>query len=185
MNKIPENAKLVFKGVIFDVYQWEQELYDGSKATFERLKRPDTVVVFPVTEDKKIILTEQEQPGRDKFITGAAGRVEEGEEPLECAKRELREETGYEARDWILLDKIQPVNKIEWTVYIYVAKGCKKVGDLNLDPGEKVSLKIVDFDEFLDLAFAEDFYDKEMIIKILKAKADQSSMEELKKIFFD
>ena len=35
---IPENAKRVFKGIIFDVYQWEQELYNGSKAVFEKLK---------------------------------------------------------------------------------------------------------------------------------------------------
>lgn len=38
---IPENAKLVFKGKIFDTYQWEQEMYDGSRVTFEKIKRPD------------------------------------------------------------------------------------------------------------------------------------------------
>jgi ADP-ribose pyrophosphatase len=185
MNKIPEDAKLVFRGVIFDVYQWEQELYDGSKATFEKLKRPDTVIVFPVTEEKKVILTEQEQPNRAPFTTGAAGRVEEGEEPLECAKRELLEETGYEAKEWVLLDQVQPVNKIEWTVHIYVAKGCMKVSEINLDPGEKVKLKLVEFEEFLDLAFADNFYDKEMIIKILKAKADPKDMEKLRQVFLD
>jgi ADP-ribose pyrophosphatase len=183
MSKIPENAKLVFKGVIFDVYQWEQELYDGSKATFEKLRRPDTVIVFPVTDEGKIILTEQEQPNREPFITGAAGRVEKGEEPLECAKRELLEETGYEAQEWVLLDQVRPVNKIDWTVFIYVAKSCKRVSEMNLDPGEKVKLKLVEFEEFLDLVFDEKFYDKEMIIKILKAKADPKEMDNLKKIF--
>ncbi|HEY4513381.1 MAG TPA: hypothetical protein VJH06_02610 [Candidatus Paceibacterota bacterium] len=73
---IPDDAKRVFKGVIFDVYQWEQEMYDGTKAIFEKLKRPDTVVVFPVLPDGKIILTEQEQPGKKPFIgaTGGQGR---------------------------------------------------------------------------------------------------------------
>lgn len=84
---MPENAKRVFKGVVFDVYQWEQELYDGSKATFEKLKRPDTVVVFPVLPDGKILLTEQEQPGKDPFIGGLGGRMDEGEDMLETAKR--------------------------------------------------------------------------------------------------
>ena len=65
---MPENAKCVFKGEIFDVYQWEQEMYDGTKATFEKLKRPDTVVVFPVLPDGQIILTEQEQPGKKLFV---------------------------------------------------------------------------------------------------------------------
>ena len=60
---IPDNAKKVFGGVLFDVYQWEQELFDGTKTIFEKLKRPDTVVVFPVLDDGKILLTEQEQPG--------------------------------------------------------------------------------------------------------------------------
>ncbi len=46
---MPANAKRVFKGVVFDTYQWEQDMYDGTKKTFEKLKRPDTVVVFPVS----------------------------------------------------------------------------------------------------------------------------------------
>ena len=99
---IPENAKLVFKGQIFDVYQWEQELFDGSRATFERLKRPDTAVVFGVLPDGKILLTEQEQPGKPPYIGATGGRIDKGEEPLAAAKRELLEESGYEASEFIL-----------------------------------------------------------------------------------
>ncbi len=73
---IPGNARLVFKGVIFDVYQWEQELFDGTKTTFEKLKRPDTVVVFPVLPNGKILLTKQEQPGKEPFIGATGGRAE-------------------------------------------------------------------------------------------------------------
>ena len=89
---IPDNAKKVFGGVLFDVYQWEQELFDGTKTLFEKLKRPDTVVVFPVLDDGKIILTEQEQPGKEPFIGATGGRVDEGEDILEAGKRELPEE---------------------------------------------------------------------------------------------
>ena len=74
---IPDNAKRVFKGVIFDTYQWEQKMYDGSRVMFEKLKRPDTVVVFPVLSNGRIILTEQEQPGKEPFIGATGGRVEE------------------------------------------------------------------------------------------------------------
>ena len=52
--------------------QWEQELFDGTMTTFEKLTRPDTVVVFPTLPDGKILLTEQEQPGKEPFV-GAAG----------------------------------------------------------------------------------------------------------------
>jgi ADP-ribose pyrophosphatase len=83
---IPENAKKVFEGIIFDTYQWQQEMYDGTKKTFEKLKRPDTVIVFPVLPDGKIILTEQEQPGKEPFIGATGGMVDDGEEILEAAK---------------------------------------------------------------------------------------------------
>src|SRR3989344_4305397 len=99
---LPEHAKRVFKGAVFDVYQWEQELYDGTHKTFEKLKRPDTVVVFPVLDDGKILLTEQEQPGKEPFIGATGGKVEEGEDILEAVKRELLEESGYEAEEFIL-----------------------------------------------------------------------------------
>ncbi len=86
---MPENAKRVYKGVIFDTYQWEVEGYDGSKKIFEKVKRADTVMEIAVTEEGKIILSKQEQPGRSPFIGCLGGRVDEGERPLEAAKREL------------------------------------------------------------------------------------------------
>src|SRR3990167_5343878 len=132
---IPDSAKKVFSGVIFDVYQWEQEQFDGTKATFEKLKRPDTVVVFPVLPDGRIILTEQEQPGKEPFIGATGGRGDEGEDILTAAKRELLEESGYEAEKYILWHAEQPVSKIDWAVYVFIAKGLKKVADLDLDGG--------------------------------------------------
>jgi len=92
--KIPKSAKNVFKGLIFDVYQWEQKLFDGSLATFERLKRVDTVNVIPVTRDRKIILLHQRQPGTALFTGFAGGRIDGNEGVAEAAERELLEETG-------------------------------------------------------------------------------------------
>ncbi|MBI2022256.1 NUDIX hydrolase [Candidatus Daviesbacteria bacterium] len=183
--KIPENAKLVFKGVIFEVYQWEQEMYDGSVQTFERLKRPDTVVVFPVTEDKQVIILEQEQPGKPTYIGAAAGRVEEGEEIERAAARELLEETGYQASEFILLSKVVPTDKIDWIVYLYVARGCKKVAEPSLDPGEKIKSRLVSFEKFLEIALDVNFYDREIKLDIYRAKSDPKEMENLKKIFLE
>lgn len=180
---IPENAKCVFKGEIFDVYQWEQKMFDGSFATFEKLKRSDTAVVFAVTDDGKIILTEQEQPDKDLFIGAAGGRVEEGEDVLNTAKRELLEETGYQAKEYILWFAQQPVGKIDWTVYNFIAKGAKKVAEQNLDSGEKIKLKMVSFDEFLQMGSNEKFSEKEIIPKILEAKLYPEKMKELKELF--
>lgn len=180
---IPDNAKKVFGGVFFDVYQWEQELFDGTKTLFEKLKRPDTVVVFPVLDDGKIILTEQEQPGKEPFIGATGGRVDEGEDILEAAKRELLEESGYEASEFILWDAQHPTSKIDWVIYTFIAKGLKKVAGMNLDAGEKIALKPVSFDEFIELGTNEKFAEKEIIFKLLEAKLHPEKKEALRKLF--
>lgn len=180
---IPDNAKKVFGGVLFDVYQWEQELFDGTKTLFEKLKRPDTVVVFPVLDDGKIILTEQEQPGKEPFIGATGGRVDKGEDILEAAKRELLEESGYEASEFVLWDAQHPTSKIDWVVYTFIAKGLKKVSDMNLDAGEKIKLKLVNLDEFIEIAINKNFVEKEIIPKLYEAKLYPEKKEELKKLF--
>ena len=182
---IPPNAKKVFHGKIFDVYQWEQKMFDGTKETFEKLKRPDTVVVFPILPDGKIILTEQEQPGKQPFIGATGGRVDEGEDILDAAKRELLEESGYEAKEFILWDSQHPTSKIDWVVYTFIAKGLKKVADLHLDAGEKIKLLPVTLDRLIDIATNGDknFYEKEVIIKFYEARFDPKKMEEIKKLF--
>lgn len=182
---IPDHAKKVFDGVLFDVYQWEQEMFDGTTALFEKIKRPDTVVVFPVLDDGTILLTEQEQPGSQPFIGATGGRVDEGEDILAAAKRELLEESGYEASEFILWDAQHPTSKIEWVVYTFIAKGLKKVADLHLDAGEKISLKTVSFDEFLELATGERFRfaEREIVPKIFEARLDSEKKEELRKLF--
>ncbi len=182
---IPPHAKCVFRGIMFDVYQWEQEMFDGTKETFEKLKRPDTVVVFPVLPDGRILLTEQEQPGKKPFIGAAGGRVDAGESVLEAAKRELLEETGYEASEFMLWDAQQPVSKVDWAVYTFIAKGVRKVAEMDLDAGEKITLKPVGFDELLDLATGEDTYfaEKEVVIRFFEAKLSPQKKAELKKLF--
>lgn len=180
---IPEDAKLVFKGKIFDTYQWEQEMYDGSKVTFEKIKRPDTVVVFPVLDDGTILLTEQEQPGREPFIDAPSGRVDDGEDVLRAARRELLEETGYEASEYILWKAVHPVSKIEWVCYTFIAKGCRKVREQEVDNGEKITLKPVSFDELLVLSDNPAFRAQESIKDLLQARLSEEKRNELKELF--
>ena len=179
---IPAHAKRVFSGRIFDVYQWEQEMFDGTTEIFEKLKRPDTVVVYPILPDGRIILTEQEQPGKEPFIGATGGRVDDGEEILEAAQRELLEESGYKAEKYILWDAQQPIGKIDWAIYTFIAKGLTKGAGPDLDPGEKITLKPVTFDEFLEMGTNERFSEKAIALRLLEAKLNLGKKKELRKL---
>ena len=176
---IPENAKRVFEGTIFDVYQWEQELYDGSKAIFEKIVRPDTVTIIPVLPDGRILLIEDSQPSRDTVLTPPAGRIEEGETPEEAARRELLEETGYVVDSVELLSEIHPVGKLDWVIYWFAGRGAKKIQESEPDAGEKIIPKIVSFEEFIEGSDGENTH-KELAPFLLQARADPKKMGELR-----
>lgn len=119
---IPSNAQRVFKGKIFDVYQWQQEMYDGTKSTFEMLKRPDTVEVIAIKDGKVVVLEEEQPNSPNSYYALPGGRHDvPGESTLQGAKRELLEETGLTFKNWRLVGVIQPFFKCEWFIYFYLA----------------------------------------------------------------
>lgn len=181
---LPEDAKRVFSGVLFDVYQWEQKLFDGKTTTFEKLKRNDSAVVIPVLEDGTLLLEEDEQPGRNTVLTFPGGQGEEGEDPETVARRELLEETGYTADTLTLWHAAQPSSKIEWAIYTYIAKGCRKVAEPALDGGERITLRAVTLDELIELADDPIFQNKEMVIDLVKARYDKEVRASLEKLLF-
>lgn len=149
-------AKKVFSGVLVDVYQWPQKLYDGSITTFETVaRRPSVDVIAEV--DGKIIVVEQEQPVNGKFFGLAGGRLEEKENPIHAAQRELLEETGYESNDWELIEEFDSYGLLQFKEYLYVARACKKVTKPHPDGGEKIELKLITLDELLQLNRKRDF----------------------------
>lgn len=183
IKSMPAHARKVFTGEIFEVWQWDQELYDGTTAIFERLRRPDTVVVLPIAE-QSVVVVEEQQPDTDLFLSIPSGRLEEGEDPLEGAKRELKEETGYESADWQLLKTVRPVSKIEWNVYVYLARGCIKTSEQNLDAGEKISVKQYSFDDFVELAQSDAFRATEITDMVLRARLAPEGIAALRAQFF-
>lgn len=138
---IPDNAQRVFRGVIYDVYQWPQTMFDGSTKTFEMLKRADTVEIIAVHDDKLVVLNE-EQPHLPLHYTLPAGRHDvPGETELEAAKRELLEETGMVFRDWKLLSVVQPFAKTEWFVYQFLATDRVEIKPQDAEQdGEKITV---------------------------------------------
>ncbi len=182
--RIPQQAKRVFKGEIFDVYQWQQTMYDGSHETFEMLKRPDTVQIVPTVGDR-VLVSFEEQPNRpEPFYTPFGGRIDAGEEPLTAAKRELLEEAGMISDDWELWFTSQPTGKIEWLIYFFIARNCKKIQAQTLDPGERITVKEVLFEEFLEIALRNDFRGRELTMEFMKMKLEPGRLEEFKKRIF-
>ena len=138
MTKLPDNAKRVFKGILFDVYQWEQTLFDGSTATFEAIKRLGSVQLIALTPENKIILLNEEQPFIGSFISVPGGQIEENEEPEDTAKKELLEELGMKAESLELWRVYEGNKKIIWPTYYIIARDCVKVQEPELEPGEKI-----------------------------------------------
>ena len=161
---IPDHARCVFRGVLFDVYQWEQRLFDGTTAVFEKVKRPDTAYVIPVTPDRKLLLCEQVQPGGTPVVGLLGGRIAAGESPEEGARRELREEAGLEARVVTLWDSYQFLPKIDWVVYTFIARECTPLSSRRLDAGEEIRLIYFSFDEFIRVVSEDRFGDLEVAL---------------------
>ncbi|HEX7963111.1 MAG TPA: NUDIX domain-containing protein [Candidatus Saccharimonadales bacterium] len=154
---IPESATRVFRGQIFDVYQWPQKLYDGSDATFEMLRRPDTIQVIAV-KDGKLVMVNDEQPNRNAELTFPGGRADEEDESwLAAAQREMREETGLTFKNWRLIWVHQSAQKIEHFVAWYVATDVIGEQPQQLDAGEKISVETADFAEIRRRVFADEY----------------------------
>lgn len=186
---IPSHAKRVFRGVLYDVYQWQQKMYDGTYKTFEKVKRLDTVNVIPVSKDGKIVLSEQEQPGISPFLGLPGGWIERKEDPLSAAKRELLEETGLESKEFILWDAVQPLEKTEWSIYTFIAKNCRKISEPTPDSGEKIKTKTLSIDEYINLVLSPGYRDKEIVSILLcegvRTENNQTNLARIKKLFLN
>ena len=180
---LPPNAKRVFKGVIFDVYQWKQKMFDGSFKTFEMLKRPNSILVIP-TMDGKILLANEEQPHKGRFLELFGGRHEEGEEPLDGAKRELLEESGLTSEDWELWKTHEPNSKIDSHIFVFLARDCSKTADPHLDPGERIETLALTFPEFLEMAKNDAFTDKEVRLDLYRMLCEPNLAEGFRRKMF-
>jgi len=176
---IPADARITYKGVVFTIYQWDQQRFDGTTAVFERSSRPDSVQVIPI-KDGKILVAREKQPDSDLFWGLFGGGIEQGEDPLEAAKRELLEETGMVSDRWELLFTMNFTDRLFWNIPYYIAHDCRQIQEHTQEAGEKIDIVPMSFEEFLDVMCEPDFHATPLTLYILKAwKAGK--IEEIKR----
>lgn len=183
---IPPEAKKVFSWVRVDVYQWQQQLYDGSVTTFERTRFRDGAFVIAVLPDGQLLMTKQEQPARSKpFLSLPWWWFDTPDEgPLACAQRELLEETGYKSDEWQLWHRTEGTANIIAYTYFFIARNCRKVdAHHERDHGEKITVFSLSFDAFLDTCLDETFVHWVLIPPICRAKISPSEYVDLRQKF--
>ena len=167
------NEKLVYKGKKFRVYEWEQTLFNGAITTFERVEHIPSVTIFTVHEGKLVIQKQTQPHLNHNFYSLPGGGVDENEEPLAAAKRELLEEEGLESKDWeyLLLGGKQS-ESYYWENHIYIARQCTKVEEPDLDPGEQIEHLLYTAKEFFALLDHPDFRHTDILPKLLAIRDD-------------
>ncbi len=113
---------------------------DGKKHNFFVIDAPDWINVIAITEDNEFLLIKQYRHGiQDITIEIPGGMVDPGERPIESARRELLEETGFESDKWKQIGMVHPNPAIMSNVcYTFLALDCGKVSEPNFDGTEDI-----------------------------------------------
>ena len=156
-DKLPEftetqlTTKTVYKGRLLTVLEDEVRLPDGKQARREYVQHPGATAMVPMLDDRTVVLVRQYRyPVSRHFYEIPAGKIDAGEAPEATARRELREECGYEAADWRHLTTIHPcIGYSDERIELYLAQGLTQVGDAR-DDGEFLETLHVGLAEALD-----------------------------------
>ncbi|WP_163101119.1 NUDIX domain-containing protein [Peribacillus alkalitolerans] len=137
------STKPIYSGKVISLQVDEVTLPDGKTSKREIVKHPGAVAVIAITDEGRIIMVEQYRKAMERSLVEIpAGKLEPGEEPLNTAKRELDEETGYECETMEpLISFYTSPGFADEIIHLFVAKGLKK----------KDESAACDDDEFVEL----------------------------------
>lgn len=161
----------IFDGQVVHLYKDTISLPNGKPATREVIRHVGAVAIVPMTEDGKVIVERQFRYPLDRVITEIpAGKLDnKAEDRLAAAKRELEEETGYLADEWVELgDYIPAAAYCDEVITMYLAKGLH-MGTRNLDEDEFLNIKEIPLEELVEDIMQGNIEDGKTQVALLKA----------------
>ena len=163
------SSEMKFDGKLIKVTYDVAEV-NGKEAWREVVHHPGASAVVAIDENNRIIMEKQFRYAlNDYLLEIPAGKLDKGEDPLVCAKRELEEETGIIASEWISLGTIATspgfCNEV---IHLYVAKGLSK-GEIHWDEDEYVEVERYTSDELLQCIKEETIKDSKTLSALLLA----------------
>lgn len=163
-----QRSEQVYVGHFLDVRRDTVALPDGSLATREYIRHPGAVMVVPLLDDGRLVVERQYRyPLGRVMLEFPAGKLDAGEPPLDCAMRELAEETGYRAAEWARAGLLH--NAIAYSnegIEVWFARGLT-LGTRHLDSGEFLDVDTATADELMAAAQRGELTDAKTLIGLL------------------
>jgi ADP-ribose pyrophosphatase len=141
-----------YKGRIFNFVTENLTLPNGRDTEMAFIRHPGSTAVVPLLDDNTVVMEVQyRHPVGEYLLEIPAGTMEPGESPLDCAKRELIEETGFRARQFIKLRKIHIIPAYsDEEIHVFIAKGLTPAKQ-NLDPDEIIEVVTYPLEKVLQM----------------------------------
>lgn len=158
----------LYSGKVLTYYVNDVLCPNGKEAKREYVTHPGGVCVLPILNNKIIMEKQFRYPFDQVLLELPAGKLNKGEDPIEAAKRELEEETGYRCEKLISLGAIYPsVGYTNEIIHLYAADELFK-SEQNLDEDEILDVVYMDKDEVLKMIENDQIRDAKTIIALLK-----------------
>lgn len=170
LNEKELSKETIFQGKILNLEKYHVELPNKNTSTREVVNHPGAVAVLPVDESENIYLVKQYRfPIRKILIEIPAGKFDSpDEDPLECGKRELEEEIGMQAKEWLYLGYIYTTPGFSTEkIHLYCAKNLTDVG-ANPDDDEFVEVLKVSLSKMKEMIKNGEITDSKSICAFYK-----------------